>query len=98
MSDVGTRETTDRVVVYDLMREAASQLIAQFTARPANASPSPEAIAAIRAIRAQVAAVEPTDTESQRKLTAELRARLALALADAKAPRKLTAAPRARLA
>lgn len=98
MSDVRTRQTTDRVVVYDLMREAASQLIAQFTARPASASLSPEAIAAIRAIRAQVAAVEPTDIESQRKLTGELRARLARALADTKAPRKLTAAPRARLA
>ncbi len=69
-----TRETADRVVVYDLMRAAASQLIAQFTAGPADVPPSAEASAAIRAIRAQVAAVEPADTETQRKLTAQLRA------------------------
>jgi sugar (pentulose or hexulose) kinase len=86
------------VVVYDLMREAASQLIAQFTARPANVPPSAEAIAAIRAIRAQVAAVEPMDTETQRKLTAELRARLAHASTDTETQRKLPAAPRARRA
>lgn len=76
MATVQTGTTTDPVVVYDLLREAATQLVAQYARRADHGVLGAEDIAAIRAIRADVSATDPSDIDAQRKLTAELRARL----------------------
>lgn len=76
MATVQMSTTTDPVVVYDLLRETATQLIARYTERAVNDILSPDDIAAIRSIRAQVSTVDPNDMDAQRKLTGELRARL----------------------
>lgn len=70
------RPTTDVVVVFDLMRDAARHLIAQYTSDAIDSTLSPDSIAAIRAIRKQVTAVDPFDADAQRQLTEQFRARL----------------------
>jgi hypothetical protein len=57
------------------MREAAARLIGIYASHRTAAGLGGADIAEIRAIRAQVAAVDAADMEKQRRLTAELRAR-----------------------
>jgi hypothetical protein len=75
MPNVRLHETSDPVVVYDLMREAANRLIARYAGRRTAEGLAASDIAEIRAIRAHVAAVNPADVEAQRRVTAELRIR-----------------------
>lgn len=76
MSTVRTHAKADPVVTYDLMREAASHVIAQYAGRAVDGWLAEADIAAVRGIRAQVEAIDPQDIEAQRQLTEELRARL----------------------
>lgn len=69
-------ETDDPVVVYDLMREAANRLVAEYAAQRTDAGLPAAARDEIRRIRQQVASVDPEDMDAQRRLTDELWARV----------------------
>ncbi len=76
MATVQTSTTSDPVVVYDLLRETATLLIAHYAEHANDGVLGAEDIAAIRSIRTQVSTIDPSDMDAQRKLTVELRARL----------------------
>nr|WP_152665904.1 hypothetical protein [Mycobacterium sp. UM_NZ2] len=62
----------DPVAVYDTMREAANRLTAVFAEQVTIGGIADPAIVAIRALRAEVAAVAWNDLAAQKAMTAEL--------------------------
>lgn len=71
----GAPVADDPVVVYDIMRETANQLGGLYARRVTVGGLDDPAIAALRELDAEVAAVDPEDVAAQRAMTAELWAR-----------------------
>lgn len=65
----------DPVVVYDMMREAANRLCAFYARQVTAGGLGDPAIGEIRAVWAEVNAVDTRDLEAQRAATAEFRRR-----------------------
>lgn len=63
----------DPVVVYDTMRDAATTLGAVYAQRIGVGGLDDPAVVAMRALDAEVAAVDPGDVTAQKAMTVELR-------------------------
>ena len=75
MSPMRLQKTRDPVVVYDVMREAATRLIALYAGRRTAEGLSADDAAEIRAIRDLVERVSVSDVEAQRRVASQLRSR-----------------------
>lgn len=75
MSPMRRQKTRDPVVVYDVMREAATRLIALYAGRRTAEGLAAGDAAEIRAIRDLVERVSFSDMEAQRRVTTQLRSR-----------------------
>jgi len=64
----------DPVVVYDVMREAANQLIATHLRAVKDGGLSDPAIQAVRAVRAELRTIGSADIPAQKAMTARLEA------------------------
>lgn len=64
--------STDLVVTYDIMREAATRLRGLYAQEIGEGGPTDPAIVKMREIRAEVEAVDPRDIEAQRSMTEKL--------------------------
>ena len=78
----GTTVPDDPVAVYDVLREAANRLGGLYVQRVGAGGLDDPAIVALRALDAEVAAVDPADIAAQKELTAELRRRYADLIAE----------------
>jgi hypothetical protein len=70
-----THAAEDPVVVYDTMREAATRLMAEYNARVTVGGLMDPAMREMRAISAQVGAVDTHDIVAQKRAATEFNAR-----------------------
>jgi hypothetical protein len=72
----------DPVAVYDIMRDAATDLGSLYAGRVGVGGLDDPAVAALRALDAEVMAVAPDDLAAQKAMTVELRRRYAALAAE----------------